>query len=113
MLHQVTAELSTRKREGYAREKKKRAHATCKELKKKHRVDVSGTRCVRAKPDVGGVRACDARNAGGVCACDARRPEKPEACLKTTHAKAGEEKLTSLASDRLGAGARGAGSGME
>jgi len=68
-------------------------------------MDVSGTRCVRAKPDV-----------GGVCACDARRPEKPEACLKTTHAKAGEEKPASLASDRLGAGARGrgwAGSGME
>jgi len=79
-------------------------------------MDDSGTRCVRAKPDVGGVCACDARNAGGVCACDARRPEKPEACLKTTHAKAGEEKPASLASDRLGAGARGrgwAGSGME
>jgi len=53
--------------------------------------------CARAKPDVG----------RGVCACDARRPEKPEAFLKTTHAKAGEEKPASLASDRLGAGARG------
>jgi len=47
------------------------------------------------------------RTWGGVCACDARRLEKPEACLKTTHAKAGEEKPASLASDRLGAGARG------
>jgi hypothetical protein len=94
MPHQVTAELSTRKREGYAREKKK---GTCYLNKKTHRVDVSGSRCVRAQN----------RTWGGVCACDPRRPEKPEACLKTTHAKAGEEKPASLASDRLGAGARG------
>jgi len=59
--------------------------------------------CARAKPDV-----------GGVCACDARRPEKPEACLKTTHAKAGEENRPP--SPRIGwalAHAGGTGSGME
>jgi len=79
MPHQVTAELSTRKREDYAREKKK---GTCYLNKKTHSVDVSGSRCVRARKT----------GRGEGCMCDARRPEKPEACLKTTHAKAGEEK---------------------
>lgn len=46
MPHQVTAELSTRKCEGYAREKKK---GTCYLNKKTHRMDVSGSRCVRAR----------------------------------------------------------------
>jgi hypothetical protein len=55
MPHQVNTELIAEKREGYALERKKGRRLPAR-YKKKHSMEVSGTRCARAKPDAGRAR---------------------------------------------------------